>query len=343
MQASCGDVMVLQENLKMFKQTINNCAWVVPTTLKHDDDRDRQITKKNIYGILKEDIYPGYDYDKKEISLNLARVLFVMAFEKYFQSLSLISTDTARPTLNPWSYFDTLDKRYCLTMVVYFEKWFETAGLEQPFNKELMQFIEVKQADVTKSELADNWFMRQMQKKKDRTENIRRNVKSKDKSQLPKTLLRLTKVAEYVPIIKNMLTSAFQLLVKVKVDPITEAETMLFKVPHFAIDTMRADHEYAADGIRALLKYNKTRTHLKELSAADFSWAFCEQNNVRELAAQRYAYEHEIQELTLRLSQATAELDLGIEGAIARDAAAEELRRLAQQQRNTEIVEELNV
>ena len=250
------------KNLHTFKKSRSESEWLIPMTLKTFDDRDYRIVQRKIFGVKKHMIPDrGFDFSKPEISPNLAKILFLKAADAYDKL-------TVGHITHPWTVFDNLDKDYTMRMIWFFESKLDSKS--QPFQKEFTQFIKIDQTVLTKDEIADNWIMGSRKERNQKREQVKKKKDKKDKQILPKNLARYARVAELSPFYIRIINANKQFLRKLKVDPITNDESTIFRSPRSNIDTENADYEYATNLMRLALQYNddQNRNKLSELIIA---------------------------------------------------------------------------
>ena len=245
------------ENLKLFKKVRSKSDWVIPLKLKPQDGRDRDITRSEIYGILKVDKPVGYDFNCKEISNNLAKLCFIKitrSFNEYVKG----SKDIV------WTIFDNLDKEYCLTMIVHYE---QLMPLEvQPFKREISDFIKIGEERISDVEISTNWRKNIKRKRKEKRLDFKsEKKKGGDKRQLPIVLNRYARLAELMNPFIALINASRTFYKKMATDPLTDQESKLFNVPISSVESERNDYAYYFNLLCLGIKYEPNREGIKEL------------------------------------------------------------------------------
>jgi hypothetical protein len=221
---------------------------VIPTSLPDNDVRDLYIAQKQIFGIKKADVLSGYNYERPEINKNLAKMIFLAlskAFEKHKTNYN-----------NLWTVFDNLDKAFCLQMAVYFESQIS----DQPFKKELSQYLLIKnKKTVSESDASNQW------RKNKRRNRENRIAKKSKKEPLPKLIARLEVVCKYIDPFVNVINSTKEFLKLFRIHPVALSESQLFQVPFSTVDTVREEYEYSINVLQLAI-HNDTEDGHKAIS-----------------------------------------------------------------------------
>lgn len=230
--------------LAEFKQTREYSDWVIPLKLHPRDDRDWKITRGEIYGIRKCDVLDGFDYEKASIGKPLAKLIFLRLIDKF----NYLNNKRGYN----WTVFDNLDRNYCLIMAVHLENQIARMGFnpEQPFGNEVSQFLRIPETrNVTDEDGANQWRMNMRR----RREGILARVEGGGREELPRNLLRLSEVANYIGPYVNAIKSMKEFLRIIKTKPISDEESHLFRTPICRVDSMALEYRYSLDVVRTAI------------------------------------------------------------------------------------------